>query len=116
MIAPNVVSRNRFQVLLCMWHFARDENAESTDGNKKISSLSELLVVTEIFCSQDSVVDESMMPFRGRLKFHRYMPGKAHKYDIFSRSRFAVQMTTLDYNLFWQRRNNKQRLGQPRLY
>jgi len=27
-------------------------------------------------------VDETMVPFRGRLKFKQYIPGKAHKYGM----------------------------------
>jgi len=28
------------------------------------------------------VIDESMVPFRGRLSFRQYVPGKAHKYGV----------------------------------
>lgn len=31
---------------------------------------------------QELVVDETMVPFRGRLLFRQYIPGKAHKYGI----------------------------------
>lgn len=31
---------------------------------------------------EDLVIDESMMPFRGRLKFKQYIPRKYHKYGI----------------------------------
>jgi hypothetical protein len=28
------------------------------------------------------VIDESMVPFRGRLLFKQYIPGKRHKYGV----------------------------------
>lgn len=28
------------------------------------------------------MIDETMIPFRSRLGFHQYLPGKAHKYGV----------------------------------
>ena len=32
--------------------------------------------------TEDMVIDETMIAFRGRLQFKQYLPGKAHKYGI----------------------------------
>ena len=86
MVAPHVISRNRFQAILRMWHFADEDNVESSNRLKKVSGLIELLVnkfSAVKVPGADMVVDESMVPFRGRLKFRQYMPGKSHKYGMF---------------------------------
>lgn len=82
--ASSTMSRNRFEILLRMWHFAN--NAESNgDRIHKVRKLVEDLqskfqkykVPGRCVC-----VDESMVPFRGRLKFRQYIPGKRHKYGV----------------------------------
>lgn len=85
-IAKSVMARNRFQALLRMWHFADNDSAVAqTDRLHKIRHIQDLLVAN--FCDarepgENIVIDESMVPFRGRLKFKQYLPGKAHKYGI----------------------------------
>ncbi|XP_067128135.1 piggyBac transposable element-derived protein 4-like [Centruroides vittatus] len=83
-IAPQTMSRNRFELLLSMWHFS---NNEESDGDRlhKINPLKDILeelyqyynIPGEYLC-----VDETMVPFRGRLRFRQYMPGKRHKYGV----------------------------------
>lgn len=83
--ASKVMSRNRFQLILRFWHF-NDNNNLAKDGRigkikpllTKLNTLFFYLKETE----KDLVIDETMIPFRGRLSFRQYIPGKAHKYGI----------------------------------
>nr|CAH7750053.1 unnamed protein product [Callosobruchus chinensis] len=38
-------------------------------------------------------VDESMLPFHGRLKFRQYIPGKRHKYDMRSKGIYTYSFS-----------------------
>lgn len=85
-IASTTMTRNRFQLLLRMWHFAdnHDEQA-ANDRLHKIRHVLNLFVANFASARQpgeDLVVDETMVPFRGRLKFKQYIPAKTHKYGI----------------------------------
>ncbi|XP_054726603.1 piggyBac transposable element-derived protein 4-like [Anastrepha obliqua] len=83
---PQVMARNRFQILLKFIHFA--DNAQSSETVSKTYKIDK--IVQELIlafkqnrpASQKLVIDESMIPFRGRLGFRQYLPGKAHKYGI----------------------------------
>lgn len=84
-IAPKIMSRNRFQLLLRFWHFNNNENLRRDGRIAKILPL--LKKLNGLFCSlknaeKEIVVDETMIPFRGRLIFRQYIPGKSHKYGI----------------------------------
>ena len=85
-IAGTTMTRNRFQLLLRMWHFADNRADEAVnDRLHKIRHILQLLVANFAAARQpgeDLVIDESMVPFRGRLKFRQYIPGKAHKYGV----------------------------------
>ncbi|XP_046666743.1 piggyBac transposable element-derived protein 4-like [Homalodisca vitripennis] len=84
-VASQVMSRNRFQLMLRFWHF-NDHAAEERDG--RIAKILPLISkMNDIFLNkksagQDLVIDESMIPFRGRLSFRQYIPNKAHKYGL----------------------------------
>lgn len=80
-----VMSRNRFQLLLKNWHFANNESVIENDRLHKISPLLSKLrqsfqmpiVPGEYLC-----VDETLVPFKGRLKFKQYISNKRHKFGI----------------------------------
>ena len=79
------ITRNRFSILLRMLHFNDNETFEQHRRLHKIEPLIDML--TENFRSvytagEKVVVDESLVPFRGRVIFQQYIPGKSHKYDI----------------------------------
>src|SRR5699024_3413072 len=57
-----VMSRNRFEELL------QNSNCDATNAN--------------FSPGQEICVDESMIPFRGRLSFRQYLKGKLHKFGI----------------------------------
>ncbi|XP_044754995.1 piggyBac transposable element-derived protein 4-like [Coccinella septempunctata] len=80
-----IMSRNRFQLLLRMWHFSDNETCTVGDRLHKIKPLLDRLVKNfqsvytpgRIFC-----IDESVVPFQGRLLMKQYIPNKTHKYGV----------------------------------
>jgi Transposase IS4 len=83
-VASTTMNRNRFQLLLRIWHLTCI-SSDASDKLHKIRCFADLQI--EIFDAaeqpgEDIVVDESMVPFRGRLKFKQYIPSKSHKYGI----------------------------------
>ncbi|XP_023241131.1 piggyBac transposable element-derived protein 4-like [Centruroides sculpturatus] len=83
-VASPTTSRNRFESLLSMWHFSNNEESNG-DRIYKINPLKDLLealykyynIPGEYLC-----IDETIVPFRGRLCFRQYAPGKRHKYGV----------------------------------
>lgn len=79
------LSRNRFEILLRMIHFA--DNRESPDSNRlfKIQSLVDTLETNfkkYYNPTEDICIDKSLVPFRGRIIFRQYLKQKRHKYGI----------------------------------
>jgi hypothetical protein len=80
-----VMSRDRFELLLKVWHFSDNEKCPPGDPGYKLECLIQLLVKKfqevynpgHVFC-----VDETIVPFRGRFIMKQYMPQKTHKYEI----------------------------------
>ena len=103
-IIRNSMSRERFELLLKFWHFTNNNNKNSDpDRLFKVRPLLDLL--KERFTSvymPDSVVsiDESMVPWRGRLSFKQYIPGKAHKYGVKIYKLAAVNGYTWSYMVY----------------
>lgn len=67
------------------WHFANNETAPEGDRLHKVQSLLSYLVTKFKDAKTPSnilAVDETMVPFRGRLKVRQYIPGKSHKYGV----------------------------------
>ena len=79
------MSRNRFEILLRLLHFSNNENAIPGDRLAKIKPLLDLLEAKykKVFVpGENYVIDETLVPWRGRLVFRQYIPNKAHKYGI----------------------------------
>nr|XP_031848018.1 piggyBac transposable element-derived protein 4-like [Nomia melanderi] len=80
-----VISRDRFEILMRMLHFADNEAAVATNRLSKIQFIIDELNTNfqkyydppEVLC-----VDESLIPFRGRIVFRQYLKQKKHKYGI----------------------------------
>ncbi|CAI6359966.1 unnamed protein product [Macrosiphum euphorbiae] len=84
-IAPKIMSRNRFELLLRFRHFEDNEETPDNDRIYKVRDLLECVVKkykNVIEPDEYLAIDESMVPLRGRLKFKQYIPGKAHKYGV----------------------------------
>lgn len=79
------MSRMRFEMLLSNLHFVDNDIQDPTNRLNKIDPLSnELISKFQLAYTpeQDVCIDESMIPFRGRLIFRQYLPGKRHQYGI----------------------------------
>lgn len=78
------LSRNRFELLLRSLHFSdNDANVVTTDRLRKIKPLLEQLnerYMYAIVPGQSVCIDESLVPFRGRLVFRQYIRNKRHKF------------------------------------
>nr|XP_022913143.1 piggyBac transposable element-derived protein 4-like [Onthophagus taurus] len=79
-----VMSRNRFQLLSKMLHFS--DNSEVTEDRlQKLTPL--VLKLKEVFQriyvpGEYVCIDETLVPFQGRLKFKQYIANKRHKFGI----------------------------------
>ncbi|CAH2006536.1 unnamed protein product [Acanthoscelides obtectus] len=81
----SVMSRNRFELLLQLWHFSDNQICPEGDRLYKVQPLIDKLVKkfqTSYTPGSTVCVDESLVPFRGRLVFKQYIPLKTHKYGI----------------------------------
>ncbi|XP_063628187.1 piggyBac transposable element-derived protein 4-like [Cydia splendana] len=80
----SLMSRDRFLALLKYWHFSDDSNSE----NDKIHKFREVytMLMTQfkdvLKPGKVLVVDESMVPWRGRLHFRQYIKNKSHRYGV----------------------------------
>ena len=81
-----VMSRNRFQLLLRFLHFEDNENPNCESAKLyKIERIRHEIINNFEEAQdpgEDIVIDETIIPFRGRLGFRQYIPGKTHKYGI----------------------------------
>lgn len=81
----NVMSRNRFEILLRMIHFADNMNPVPDDKLYKIRPLLDALLhnFKQLYVPEEYVcIDETMLPFRGRLGIRQYNKQKRHKYGV----------------------------------
>ncbi|XP_039275048.1 piggyBac transposable element-derived protein 4-like [Nilaparvata lugens] len=79
------ISRNRFEALLHFFHISDNEHCPIGDRLYKISPLVQILNRKfQDICtpSKRVCIDETMVPFRGKLSFRQYIPGKRHKYGV----------------------------------
>lgn len=84
-IPSTIMSRNRYQMLLSMLHFNNNETIQKGDRLAKIEPLCTVLErkFKELFFpGEDIVIDETLVPWRGRLIFRQYIPNKTHRYGI----------------------------------
>ena len=85
-IIRSIMSREKFELLLRFWHFANnDEKHPSQDRLFKLRPLLNLLKArfsSAYILGSVITIDETMVPWRGRLSFKQYIPGKAHKYGV----------------------------------
>ncbi|KAJ8940785.1 hypothetical protein NQ314_010595 [Rhamnusium bicolor] len=80
------ISRNRFELLLKMWHFSDNEDVSlESDRLRKLTPLINKLIERFQEVSRPGLkvcIDETMVPFRGRLRFRQFIKNKRHKFDI----------------------------------
>ncbi|XP_045467004.1 piggyBac transposable element-derived protein 4-like [Harmonia axyridis] len=81
----NTFRRDRYLLLLKLLHFENNETCDISNRLYKIEKVvSKLLQNFQTILQPGNilVIDESMVPFRGRLKFRQYIPNKTHRYGI----------------------------------
>lgn len=81
----SAMTRDRFFLLLRFWHFADNTAATGDDRLYRLRPLLDCLNFNfraALDAGREIVIDESMVPWRGRLLFRQYLPGKAHKYGV----------------------------------
>jgi len=70
------MSRNRFQILSTMIHYSNNETSDQTNRLYKLGTIVEDIMVNSNNCMapHDTLcIDESMIPFTGRLFFKQYL-------------------------------------------
>lgn len=73
------MSRNRFELIVCNIHICNNETADTSDKMYKIRYLIDYLNETflNMYIQGPNVcVDETMMAWRSRLSFRKYIPNK----------------------------------------
>lgn len=80
-----LMSRNRFELLLANWHFQDNQKSDTSDRLHKLGPLLEQLRKNfqKFYIPKDKIcVDETIVPFRGRLAFIQYIKNKRHKFGV----------------------------------
>ncbi|KAG8238163.1 hypothetical protein J437_LFUL017999 [Ladona fulva] len=81
-----IMNRNILELLLKCFHF--NNNADQTAKTDRLTKVRPLIDLTcgkfqnTITLGECIIIDKSMVPWRGRLFFRQYLPGKSHKYGI----------------------------------
>lgn len=84
-VLSKTISRNRFEAILSFLHVSNNETALPDDRLAKINPLVRALTVkfqNAINPGENICIDESMVPFRGRVHFRQYIQTKKHRYGI----------------------------------
>ena len=84
-VAASVMTRARFEAILQSLHLADNNFNNGSDRLYKISPLVNIFNATaeRSLCPGSKIcVDESLVPFRGRIVFRQYLPSKRHRYGI----------------------------------
>jgi len=105
-----VMSRNRFELLLRFIHFSNNEENDPNDRLSKIIYIVDILNRNfkkyynpdEILC-----VDESLVPFRGRIIFRQYLKQKRHRYEIKVLNYAVVQDTLILFKYIREKKKIK---------
>lgn len=80
------MSRNRFELLLRTVHF--NDNRLETNKTDRLRKIRPLLTMLRerfqdvIIPHQQVCIDETLVPFRGRLRFRQHIKNKRHKISI----------------------------------
>ena len=110
-ICATTMPRARFEGLLSNIHLADNATADRTDRLYKVSEFVGKFNqrCQELYYPEKKVcIDESLIPFRGRIIFRQYIPNKRHRYGIkafklCSRGGYTYRMSEQMY-LAWQKR------------
>lgn len=84
-LAKSTMNRNRFELLLRFWHFTHNEDAHVDNRLYKLQDLMDKFIANfkRYYTPGEKIcIDESVVPFGGRLVFRQYIPGKRHRYGV----------------------------------
>uniref|UniRef100_A0A0N4WU61 DDE_Tnp_1_7 domain-containing protein n=1 Tax=Haemonchus placei TaxID=6290 RepID=A0A0N4WU61_HAEPC len=84
-VATKIMARNRFEVLLSCLHFVDNENADKESRLYKIQPVLDLLNTSfqRMYKPEKEIcIDETMVPFKGRIVFKQFNKSKSHKYGV----------------------------------
>lgn len=85
------MSRNRFELLLRVLHFSDNDNNAQVDNNAPIDKLRKIRPLVDLLVdrfryvmtpTENVCIDETLVPFRGRIGFRQYIKNKRHKFGI----------------------------------
>ena len=82
---PKYMKLRRFELLLRTFHLSNNEECPRGDRLFKVQGLIDLLVSkykSAYIPEEDLCIDESIIPFVGRLSFRQYIKNKHHRYGI----------------------------------
>jgi len=82
---PKYMTRNRFEIILRTFHCSNNAECPPNDRLFKIRNLVDLLVMKFKMWnvpSENMCIDESVIPFVGRLSFRQFIKNKRHRYGI----------------------------------
>lgn len=82
---PKYMTRKRFEILLRSFHCCNNDDCPPGDRLFKISGLLDLLLSKYKMArtpEESMCIDESIVPFVGRLSFRQYIQNKRHRYGI----------------------------------
>ncbi len=103
-IIRSAMARDRFELLLKFWHFWDNNKYHSNqDRLFKLKPLLDLLKArfSSVYIPGAVVtIDETMIPWRGRLLFKQYIPGKAHEYGVKMYKLAATNGYTWNYLIY----------------
>jgi hypothetical protein len=102
-VLPKYMSRNRFELLLSNFHCANNEEAPANNRLHKIQNLVDMIVGNfqlVVNPGEDMCIDESIIPFRGRLVFRQYIKNKTHPYGIKIFKLCAKDCFTIAYKIY----------------
>lgn len=80
-----IMPRNRFELLLRFIHFSNNEENDPKNRLSKVATIiNHLNSNFKKYYKPDKIVcvDESLVPFRGRIVFRQYLKQKRHRYGI----------------------------------
>lgn len=102
-ILPMYMSRNRFELLLAHLHCANNDEAPPGDRLHKIQQLVDKIVNNfkmAVIPESLMCIDESIIPFRGRVVFRQYLKNKSHPYGIKVFKLCVKDCYTLSYKIY----------------
>lgn len=84
-IFSQIMSRDRYLILLKMLHFSDNNNVDKEDSLFKLRMIIDHLKSTYkrlLYPFRNVCIDESLMLFKGRLSFKQFIPSKRHRFGI----------------------------------